>query len=155
MIEVTFRMKQDHGAEQSASIIRGIKNVFSSDPAFMKESIEIVELKDVPDSDPKKEREFWLNIIMKDDVIDVEQTLKELTDFSFMIHEVPKVYMHITGGLLSKPMYHATGVIGAADEYNRRHYTEVFSEMVDEMKSVGEISANAATNLKHKIETEL
>jgi hypothetical protein len=61
---------------------------------------------------------FWADICLDENGnVDMEQVKKELADFRFMIKEVPKVYSHVTGGLLSKPMYHAEGVIEKADEY--------------------------------------
>lgn len=65
----------------------------------------------------ERDDEFWKEIIYKDGKIDEEQVLKELADFGFVMTELSKVYCHITGGLLSKPMYYAEGVISKADEY--------------------------------------
>lgn len=155
MIEVTFKLDQHHDAAQSTLIINNIKTAFASNPNFVSDSIEIVELKNVPANDEEAQREFWLGIIMKDGNVDVEQTLKELSDFSFMIHEVPKVYMHVTGGLLSKPLYHAYGVTDAADEYYRKHYAKEFSDLINDMKSTGEINENAAKNILEKIKSDL
>ena len=49
----------------------------------------------------KESDEFWKEIIYKDGKIDEEQVLKELADHYFMLEEIPKVYCHATGGLLS------------------------------------------------------
>jgi hypothetical protein len=46
-----------------------------------------------------------------------EQLKAELSDYHFMLGQVPKVYDHVTGGLLTKTNYYASVVIGAADDY--------------------------------------
>ena len=61
-------------------------------------------------------KEFWKDIIYKDGKLDEEAILKELSDYYMVIQEVPKVYCHITGGLMSKIFYEAQVVI---DEYER------------------------------------
>lgn len=69
----------------------------------------------------KAERDWehiWRPILFKEDgTLDVEQLKKEMADFSFMIGEVPRVYSHVTGGLLSKPNYFADTVIAEADDH--------------------------------------
>lgn len=56
--------------------------------------------------------EFWKDIVCnKDGSINVEQVKKELCDYNFMLEQVPKVYSHITNGLLGKPNYKAETVI--------------------------------------------
>lgn len=65
--------------------------------------------------------DFWAEICLDENGnVDMEQVKKELADFRFIIQEVPKVYSHVTGGELSKPMYYAKGVVEKADE----HYKE-------------------------------
>ena len=67
--------------------------------------------------DVEKEWEFWKTIICNEDgTIDVEQLKLELHDYSLMLGEVPKVYIEVTGGMLSKPHYYADGVIRAFRE---------------------------------------
>lgn len=61
---------------------------------------------------------FWKGIVCHPDgTINIDQLKKELHDFHFVMHEVPKVYRHVTGDRLSKIMYPAETVIGVADEY--------------------------------------
>lgn len=43
--------------------------------------------------------------------------LKEISDYDFILKEVPKVYCEITGGLLSKPNYEARTIL---TEFNER-----------------------------------
>ena len=62
--------------------------------------------------DVEQEWEFWKTIICNDDgTINIEQLKLELHDYSLMLGEVPKVYIEVTGGMLSKPHYYADSVI--------------------------------------------
>ena len=70
----------------------------------------------------KEAREFWKDLIYKDGKLDEEQVLRELEDYYFAINEVPKVYMHITNGKLSKIMYYADTVIAEADDIISKEY---------------------------------
>ena len=63
----------------------------------------------------------WKAIVYKDGKLDEKQVFKELHDFGIMIHEVPKVYCEVTGGLLSKHLYPAETVIA---EFNERNYSK-------------------------------
>lgn len=56
-------------------------------------------------------RAFWLPIIAPGGVVDVEQVLLELGDFSHVMTEVPKVYDAITNGRMLKCTYFAGDVI--------------------------------------------
>ena len=67
--------------------------------------------------DVEEEWEFWKDIVCNEDgTINIEQLKKELCDFSLMIGEVPKVYVAVTGGTLSKPLYYADTVISVFKE---------------------------------------
>lgn len=77
----------------------------------------------------KEWEDFWKEIVCNPDgSINVEQVKKELSDFSFVIEQVPKVYCHITDSLLSKVMYTADTVIRVADD----RYNKVLQEELKE-----------------------
>ena len=62
--------------------------------------------------------EFWRGVFAEiTDKTEREKIEAELTDYYFILKQVPEVYMHITGGLLSKPNYYASGVKAAADDH--------------------------------------
>lgn len=66
----------------------------------------------------KEAGEFWRGVF--DEITDKTEREKieaELTDYYFVMQQVPEVYMHITGGLLSKPNYYASTVKTAADNF--------------------------------------
>ncbi|MBC9913173.1 hypothetical protein [Chitinophaga varians] len=61
--------------------------------------------------------DFWRDIVCNPDgSLNSEQVKKELADFKFVMDQVPKVYCHVTGGVLSKVMYPAEVVIASADQ---------------------------------------
>ena len=62
-------------------------------------------------------QEFWQEIVCNEDgSINMDQLKEELCAFHFMISEVPKVYIEVTGGLLSKPNYYAESVLSVFRE---------------------------------------
>lgn len=68
--------------------------------------------------------EFWLPLLQgTDGRPSLEKIKDELCDFYFVMQQVPKVYCHITGDLLSKLMYRAETIIEAAD----KHYEDLYS----------------------------
>ena len=72
--------------------------------------------------DNKKHEEesdkFWKDLIYTKGKIDEKKVLNELSDFYYIMQQVPQVYVAITGGLLSKLMYPAETVIGEFEEHN-------------------------------------
>ena len=73
--------------------------------------------------------DFWKPILFNNEMIDVDQLKKELYDFWVMMQEVPKVYDHVTGGQVSKPLTHADVVNSLADEY----YDKICHEYCEDM----------------------
>lgn len=68
--------------------------------------------------------EFWKAILEDSDGnIDKEQLKRELSDFSFILGELPKVYSAVTGGHVSKPMTYAYAVIQEYEENLNENYT--------------------------------
>jgi hypothetical protein len=63
-----------------------------------------------------KSDDFWKNIIYKNGKLDEAQVLKELSDFYYIMQQVPKVYEAVTNGRLSKLMYSADTVISQFEE---------------------------------------
>lgn len=65
---------------------------------------------------PEAAAKFW-SLVYRPRGMTAKQVRAELTDFHFLLEQVPKIYMHITGGRLSKTNYTADAVIGVADEH--------------------------------------
>ncbi len=84
-------------------------------------------------SDIETAWKFWEPILIKDGVLDMEQLKKELTDWYYVMGEVPKVYCAVTGDLLSKVMYPAETVIEAFEDYLSRQIDEAINERLGEL----------------------
>lgn len=77
--------------------------------------------------------EFWREVYPSG--MTIENVANELRDFEVMIHNVPKVYCHVTGGKVSKHLTDADVVISLHDE----HVTQLVEEAVaDERENVDE-----------------
>jgi hypothetical protein len=106
----------------------------------MKEIVHVVEKMTgqhhARKEDHDKEWEsFWKrDVCNHDGTINIEQVKKELYDFSFIMEQVPKVYCHITGGMLSKIMYRADTVIRAADDHFNKELEESIKQEIEEME---------------------
>jgi hypothetical protein len=59
---------------------------------------------------------FWKKLVETDGQLDLQKVANELADYKFLLDQVPKVYMHVTGGKLSKPNYPAAAVIACAED---------------------------------------
>lgn len=71
--------------------------------------------------------EFWADLVMRPDgtnQLDRDRVARELADYSNLLSEIPLVYDHITGGLMSKPNYAAADVIAVADDRVERIVNE-------------------------------
>ncbi len=69
--------------------------------------------------------------------VNMDQLKKELADFSFILHEVPLVYEHITGGLLSKCNYIASTVKQVADDHFNARIKEAVMEFINHLQEEG------------------
>lgn len=102
-----------------------------------------------PKTDEKetiKENWDWL---YKNGKLDEEAVLKEISDYDFILEEVPKVYCEITGGLLSKLMYPAEVVL---DEFNKRFWNKEI--VIDDIKAMIK-STETFEELKEELESYL
>jgi len=93
-----------------------------------------------------KEKWDWL---YKDGKLDEEAVLKEISDYDFILKEVPKVYCEITGGKLSKLMYPAKIVLSVFNE--KYWYKEIIIDDIKEMIK----SAKTLKELKEELESYL
>ena len=60
--------------------------------------------------------ENWKDILEIDGKIDMEQLVRELSDYTTLMENVNKVYCHITNNSMSKPGYDAQTIIACADD---------------------------------------
>lgn len=93
--------------------------------------------------------DFWKDIVCNEDgSINIEQVKKELSDFHFILEQIPKVYCHITNGTLSKPNYKAETVIDVFEStqselINKEMAKDDLLQMLD-----GEISEESKKELE-------
>lgn len=71
---------------------------------------------------------FWKNVVETDGQLDIEKVARELHDYKMLLDQVPLVYKHITGGLLSKPHYRADAVIEVAEERTSQRIDDALAE---------------------------
>jgi len=81
-------------------------------------------------------KEFWQNIVEnKDGTLNKEQVMKELSDFSFILEQLPRIYMAVTGDKLSKTMYYANTIITCFEE----HLNDVVEQAIEDYKEESEV----------------
>lgn len=79
--------------------------------------------------------EFWKDIVEENGVLNLDQIKRELFDFHNLMQNVSKVYMEITGGMISKQMTDPDVVIAVA---NDRIQDLVEEEIKDRMENTNE-----------------
>lgn len=85
--------------------------------------------------------EFWRSLVTKPDgSIDLEQIKKELSDYKILLDNVPIVYSHITGGILSYPTYDAKTVIQCTEEYYNESIVGIIKDDFLEFISDGNVT---------------
>jgi hypothetical protein len=84
----------------------------------------------------KEAGEFWSGVFSEiTDKTEREKIAAELTDFHFMMDQVPQVYMHITGGRMSKTNYYAADVIAEADDYAQECFRKDTDAEIEPLKA--------------------
>lgn len=84
-------------------------------------------------------KEFWKDLCTnKDGSINLEAIKNELSDYSFLLDQVPLVYDSVTGGRISKPNTYAFEVIAQADERWNEGYDQGYKDAKDELGLVNE-----------------
>jgi len=90
----------------------------------------------------KEDKDFWKDIIYKKDgSLNEKQILKELSDFSFMMENVPKVYCAVTNHRMSKCLYPANTVISIFEELflDKEIAKDDVSEMIKSCETLSEL----------------
>lgn len=85
------------------------------------------------DGDYKKTyQEYWKALVETDGKLDLDKVMRELHDYHFMIEQVPKVYGHVSGGMISKPNTYAFEVINQHDDKRQEDIDWAVKEAVKE-----------------------
>jgi len=84
-------------------------------------------------------KQFWNNIILKKDKsLNKKQVYKELSDYYFILQQIPEIYCRISNGQLSKPMYSSSTMIDQLeDNFYDKDCTQ--SDMKDMIKRCDDI----------------
>ena len=72
--------------------------------------------------------EYWKDLVETDGQLDKDKVMRELSDYKFMLEQVPLVYMHVSGGRISKPNTYAFEVNQQADEWCDRFIEEALED---------------------------
>ena len=95
----------------------------------------------------KESDAFWDEIFSeKDYPFNKENAYKELSDYYFVLEQLPKIYMEITGGTLSKTTYFASSVVEAYNDSLDRYY-----EKIDNVEYDNNASRSALEEIKAMI----
>ena len=77
----------------------------------------------------KNYNEFWKEIVEnKDGTINKDQLMKELHDFSYLIHNLGKLYCRISGGITSKPMTNINVILNLYEDALEEQYDNGYSD---------------------------
>ena len=64
----------------------------------------------------KKFKEFWKPLLTIDGKYDEQKIKNEMHDLDFATDQISELYMELTGGRLSKPMYYAQTILQEHNE---------------------------------------
>jgi hypothetical protein len=78
---------------------------------------------------------FWSGVYTPQGM-SAEAVKAELADYHFLLQQVPLVYQHVTGGLLSKTNYFASAVMAAADDETTRLAEQEINERVEPLRAL-------------------
>ena len=97
----------------------------------------------------KEFKKFWKPLLKTKGKWDEKKISNELQDLVFIFEQIGEVYCHITGGLLSKPMYYSNTIISHYDD----EITKAFEEgEIDKSKDLVELIEGMKKPMPEKIE---
>jgi hypothetical protein len=80
-------------------------------------------------------REFWKALLTDHDgSLMADRVKRELSDYSQFMRNCALVYMHVTGGRMSKTNYDAEAVISVADEHTEELCREAIEDHLESLK---------------------
>lgn len=75
--------------------------------------------------------EYWKDLVETDGQLDKDKVMRELSDYRFMLEQVPKVYCHVSGNRISKPNTYAFEVIQEHDRQREEDVNEAIEDRKD------------------------
>jgi hypothetical protein len=80
----------------------------------------------------QKYNEFWKEIVENPDgTLNKDQIMKELADFSVLIHNLSTIYCYMTGNMVSKPMVDSSVIIQLCEEQLQEAHNRGYQEALD------------------------
>jgi hypothetical protein len=79
--------------------------------------------------------EFWKPIVETEGQLDKDKVMRELSDYRFLLQEVPKVYCHVSGGVISYPNTHAFEVNTRHDDQRTQDIEEAVKEALKDKRT--------------------
>jgi hypothetical protein len=79
--------------------------------------------------------DFWRPIVEVRGKLSRRRVRNELADYKYMLDAVPRVYMAVTGGKVSKPMTDPSVVIGMFEEYVEKACETAAKEALEHARS--------------------
>ena len=96
--------------------------------------------------------EYWDKYVFdEENPFNKENAYKELSDYYFLLKTIPELYMHITGGTLSKTNYYASSVYEAYNdslERVREEYEECLEKIMEEIAYLDDNCSEELSELK-------
>lgn len=83
-------------------------------------------------------QEYWKALVETDGKLNLDKVMRELHDYKFILDQVPKVYGHVSGGMISKPNTYASEVIAQHDVKREEDIEEALAEERDSHDIPGE-----------------
>lgn len=83
------------------------------------------------DEEIEQTKYFFSHVYNEDGSLNEEKVLAELSDYLRTMENASEVYYAITGGVLSKPNYTASAVLGVHEEFIETLIRESVSEVLD------------------------
>lgn len=78
--------------------------------------------------------QFWKSILVDyNGDLNIDAVKRELHDYHHVLEEVPKIYVEITGGMLSKPGYTAEQVLPVVREVAHRNHLYVHADELEDL----------------------
>lgn len=93
---------------------------------------------------------FWKEIVEKDGIVNMDQVKRELSDYSFLLDQVPKVYSYITNGMISNPNTYSNQAIEIFEgcHLDKDCTIDDITEIFNECNTIEELKENIIDYLK-------
>jgi hypothetical protein len=78
--------------------------------------------------------DFWADIVAPDGAVQMDQVKRELHDFYRIMSDLPKLYMEVTGGRVSKPNTRVDVVMDFYEENIARRIAQELRDLAEQVE---------------------